>query len=177
MAGPRGHVGHARVAARRGGPGHRGPRLGEHRAPAATCSTPFGAATDQELDDDAPSITQLGETSDLVAELARHPVPDTIHAVSIAARGDLVVPVPRSRAPGMDEVVVPLMGPSAHSDLPASAQATRELALARAGLPPGCQTFREALLDQGAGEGISLLEDLRGAGGFLVAARADVRGA
>ena len=136
----------------------------------------LGAGTGQELDDDSPSIEQLGETSDLVAELARHPVPETVHAVSIAARGDLVVPVPRSRAPGMDEVVVPLMGPSAHRDLPRSAHATRELGLARAGLPPGCQSFQDALLDQGVGEGISLVEDLAGAGGFLLAARADVRG-
>lgn len=133
------------------------------------------ATTDQELDDDARSIIQLAETSDVVNDLADHPVPDAIRAVSIAARGDVIVPVPRSRAPGMDEVVVPLMGTGAHDDLPASPEATRELALARSGLPPGCQTFREALLDQWVGEGISLVEDLAGAGGFLVAARADVR--
>src|SRR5204863_10098423 len=100
----------------------------------------------------------------------------SIDAVSIAARGDLVVPVPRSRAPGMDEVVVPLTGTSAHSDLPGSAEVTRELALARAGLPPGCQSFRDALLDQGMGEGVSLLEDLVGAGGLVLAIHADVRG-
>jgi hypothetical protein len=136
----------------------------------------FAAGTHQELDDDATAISQLGETSDLVAELGDHPVPDTIDAVSIAARGDLVVPVPRSRAPGMDEVVVPLMGTSAHSDLPGSPEATRELALARVGLPPGCQSFREALLDQGVGQGVSLLEDLVGAGSFALAVYADVRG-
>jgi hypothetical protein len=135
----------------------------------------FAALTHQELDDDATSITQLAETSDVVRELSAHPVPEPIDAVSIAARGDVVVPVPRSRAPGMEEVVVPLVGAAAHSDLPGSAEATRELQLARAGLPPGCQSFEAALLDQGVGEGISLLEDLAGAGGFLVAARADVR--
>jgi len=135
-----------------------------------------GAATGQELDDDATAIAQLGETSDLVTELQRHPVPASIQAVSIAARGDVVVPVPRSRAPGMDAVVVPVTGRDAHSGLPSSPEATRELALARAGLPPGCQTFRDALLDQAAGEGISLAEDLAGAAGFLVAVRSDVRG-
>ncbi len=135
----------------------------------------FAALTDQELDDDAPSIAQLGETSDVVAELAQHPVPGVVDAVSIAARGDLIVPVPRSVAPGMDEVVLPIMGTSAHSDLPGSPAATRELALALAGLSPGCQSFREALLDQGVGEGISLVEDLAGAIGFFTAARADVR--
>ncbi len=136
----------------------------------------FAAATDQELDDETAAVRQLGETSDLVAELADHPVPAGLTAVSIAARGDVVVPVPRRRAPGMVEAVVPITGRDAHSDLPGSPEVTRELALARAGLPPGCQSFRDALLDQGVGEGISLLEDLAGAGGFLLAARADVRG-
>jgi hypothetical protein len=135
----------------------------------------FSVATDQELDDDAASIAQLGETSDVVAELAAHPVPATIDARSIAARGDLIVPVPRSRAPGMQEVVVPLTGRAAHSDLPGSPEATRELALALAGLPPGCQSLADALLDQGTGEGISLVEDLLGAGGLVVALSADVR--
>ena len=135
----------------------------------------FSGVTDQELDDGAPSVVQLGETSDVVAELADQPVPPTVDAVSIAARGDLIVPVPRSEAAGMDEVVVPLMGPSAHSDLPGSRAATRELGLALAGLPPGCQAFRDALLDQAVGEGISLAEDMAGATGFLLAARADVR--
>jgi hypothetical protein len=137
----------------------------------------FAAATDQELDHDETSVAQLSETSELVGELGDHPVPDVVHAVSIAARGDLIVPVPRSVAPGMEEVVLPLTGGSAHSDLPSDPATTRELGLARAGLPPGCQSFRAALLDQGMGEGISLLEDLGGAVGFLTAARADVRAA
>jgi hypothetical protein len=135
----------------------------------------YAAATDQELDDEAASVRQLGETSDLVRELAEHAVPDGVAGVSIAARGDLVVPVPRSRAPGMTEVVVPLVGRSAHSDLPASDAATRELGLAIGGLPPTCQGFADALVDQGVGEGVSLVQDLAGAAGFLVAARSDVR--
>jgi murein DD-endopeptidase MepM/ murein hydrolase activator NlpD len=129
----------------------------------------FSVLTDQELDHDATSIGQLAETSDLVSELARHPVPDGVDAVSIAARGDLIVPAPRSAAPGMEEVVVPLTGLSAHSDLPGSPEATRELALALAGLPPGCRSLREALLDQGTGEAISLAEDLAGAIGLVMA--------
>ena len=136
-----------------------------------TVATVSGA----ELDRGSPSVGQLGETSDVVAELAEHPVPEVVPAVSIAARGDVIVPVPRSVAPGMDEVVLPLSGWSAHSDLPGSPAATRELALALAGLPPGCQSFQDALLDQGVGEGISLVEDLAGAVGFLAGARTDVR--
>ncbi|MEQ1788430.1 MAG: alpha/beta hydrolase, partial [Acidimicrobiales bacterium] len=132
--------------------------------------------TGQELDHDGTSVAQLAETSGVVAELAAHPVPEGVDAVSIAARGDVVVPVPRSVAPGMTEVVVPLTGLSAHSDLPGSPAATRELALALAGLAPGCQSFVAALTDQAVGEGISLVEDLAGAAGLLAAARSDVRG-
>jgi hypothetical protein len=131
----------------------------------------------QELDHDAPVAAQLSETSDVVAELAAHPVPDAVAAVSVAARGDLVVPTPRSQAPGMDEVIVPVVGPGAHTDLPGSEAATRALGLARAGLPPACQTFADALADQAAGEGISLAEDLLGAVSLFTAARADVRAA
>ncbi len=97
-------------------------------------------------------------------------------AISIAARGDIIVPVPRSAAPGMEEVVVPIMGRTAHRELPGSPQAARELSLALAGLPPGCQAFHDALLDQGMGEGISVLEDLAGAVATGIAGAADVRG-
>jgi hypothetical protein len=97
--------------------------------------------------------------------------------VTIAARGDLVVPVPRTAAPGMTQVVVPLTGPDAHAALPASVEATRALQLAVAGLPPPCRTFGEALQDQAVGEGISAAEDLLGAVAVAGAAWADVRGA
>jgi len=135
----------------------------------------FSLVTDQELDHDAASVQQLGETSDLMVELARHPVPDTVEAVSIAARGDVIVPVPRSVAPGMEEVVVPLDGMSAHRELPGSIEATGELSLALAGLPPRCRSFRGALFDQAVGEGISLVEDMAGAAGSGLSAYADVR--
>ncbi|MEO7571442.1 MAG: peptidoglycan DD-metalloendopeptidase family protein [Acidimicrobiales bacterium] len=136
----------------------------------------YSYVTDQELDHDAVSVRQLGETSEVMATLADHPVPDTVTAISIAARGDIIVPVPRSAAPGMEEVVVPITGRDAHRELPGSSQATRELGLALAGLPPGCQAFHEALLDQGVGEGISVLEDMAGAAVTGIAAFADVRG-
>lgn len=116
-----------------------------------------------ELDDDATSVAQLSETSDLIAELADHPLPAGIRAVSIAARGDLVVPVPRTQVAGATPVVVPLAGPAAHDALPGSPEVARELALAVAGLPPGCQGLAGALADALAGEGISLAEDALGA--------------
>jgi hypothetical protein len=124
-----------------------------------------------DLDDDAPSVAQLSETSEVIRELADAPIADELRAVSIAARGDVVVPVPRTVAPGATEVVVPLTGLSAHDELPGSPEATRELALALAGLPPTCQSLTSALLDQVVGEGISIGEDMLGAGAWLAAGR------
>lgn len=123
------------------------------------------------LDDDATQVAQLAETSDVVAELASAPLPPGVDAVSIAARGDLVVPVPRTTAPGATQVVVPLDGPSAHGDLPSSPAVHRELALARAGLPPTCQSFEGALVDGVVGEAISWGEDQLGALAWLGALR------
>lgn len=134
-------------------------------------STVFDAAgLAMGLDDDAPSAAQLAETSDVVAELAATRIPENVDAVSIAARGDVVVPVPRAAARGAEEVVVPLTGLSAHDDLPGSDAATRELTLALAGRPPGCQSFASAFSDQLAGQGISWLEDSVGAVAWVGAA-------
>jgi hypothetical protein len=114
------------------------------------------------LDDDAPNAAQLSETSDVVQELAEHPVPASLDAVSIAARGDLVVPVPRARFEGAREVVVPLVGPTAHGDLPGDPRTTRELALALTGAAPACVSFVQALADQAFGEATSWTEDRLG---------------
>jgi alpha-beta hydrolase superfamily lysophospholipase len=135
----------------------------------------FSVTTHQELDDDAPVVAQLSETSAVVADLRTHPVPASVDAVSIAARGDLIVPVPHTVAPGMEEVVVPIDGLSAHTELPASPEATRELGLALAGLPPTCQELGQALLGEVYGEAVSLGEDAVGAVGLVAGLRADVR--
>lgn len=124
-----------------------------------------------ELDDDAISSAQLAETSDVVAELAATPLPGGVDSVSIAARGDLVVPVPRTRVAGARQVVVPLTGLQAHDALPGSPEAARELLLALAGRPPTCTSLRSALTDQVVGEGIAWAEDTVGSVGWLVAAR------
>ncbi|MGQ0434207.1 MAG: peptidoglycan DD-metalloendopeptidase family protein, partial [Microthrixaceae bacterium] len=113
----------------------------------------LGAVVDLDVDDDDVAVRQLSETSDLVAELARTPLPAGISAVSIAARGDVVVPVPRTEVAGAPQVVVPLTGLRAHDALPGSAEAARELALALGGLLPTCVSFRQALGDQLVGEG------------------------
>jgi hypothetical protein len=135
----------------------------------------YAAATDVHLDDDGASVAQLSEVSDVVRDLEAHPIPATVAAISIAARGDLVVPVPSTRAAGATEVVLPLAGPGAHSDLPGSPEANRELRLALAGMPPGCESFDDALRDQLTGEAISYAEDVVGALGWFAAGWTDVR--
>lgn len=122
------------------------------------------------LDDDAPAIAQLAETSDVVVELAHRPLPSGLDAVSIAARGDLIVPVPRTQAPGAVQVVVPVVGLHAHAQLPGSPEAGRELALALGGMAPTCTSLQAALVDQLAGVGISWAEDSAGAAAWLGAA-------
>jgi len=129
----------------------------------------LGALVDLGVDDDSPAVRQLSETSDLVGELAHTPLPEGVRAVSIAARGDAVVPVPRTEVVGAPQVVVPVMGLQAHDALPGSVEAARELALALAGLPPTCVGFRQALGDQLVGAGISWAEDAVGARAWLAA--------
>jgi hypothetical protein len=123
------------------------------------------------LDDDATAVAQLAETSDLVAELRDAPIPTDVGAVSIAAREDVVVPVPRTAVDGAEQVVVSVGGLRAHDGLPGSPAATRELALALAGLPPTCTSFRSALLDQLSGQAISWGEDALGGLGWAAALR------
>ena len=83
------------------------------------------AATGQELDHDGASVAQLSETSSLVEELAAHPVPDGVDAISIAARGDVIVPVaPQRGARAWTRSSCRWSARSAHSDLPGSDAAT-----------------------------------------------------
>ena len=110
------------------------------------------------IDPSSPSVAQLSETSDLIVELGRTPMPEGLAAVSIAARTDPIVPVPRTRLEGATSVVVPTVSAGAHSDLPGDPRTTRELALALAGAPPGCRDVVEAVLDQVAGRVIDTLE-------------------
>ncbi|MDP1821141.1 MAG: peptidoglycan DD-metalloendopeptidase family protein [Acidimicrobiales bacterium] len=119
----------------------------------------------------APSAAQLGETSDVIEQLADRPLPVGVDAISIAARGDLIVPVPRTELDGAPQVVVPLLGPTAHDRLPGSPEAQQELAFALAGRPPRCRSFGDALSDQLVGEGISLGEDAAGAFAWGLTAR------
>jgi hypothetical protein len=124
------------------------------------------------VDADAESGRQLSELSGVIQRLDDHPVPAGLRAVSIGARGDPVVPLPRTRLEGAPEVVVPLDGLRAHDRLPGDRRTTRELALAVAGLPPTCTGWGEAVVDEVVGSAIAEAEDV--ASGALWTASAAV---
>ena len=115
------------------------------------------------IDPDAPVVRQLAQHSDVVAGLAAGGVPEGVTLVSIAARGDLLVPAPRTHLDGAVEVTVPLAGWAAHGDLVGSPEATAEMARALAGQPPGCESWDDVVADVVAGHGIAAVEGHVGA--------------
>jgi hypothetical protein len=103
------------------------------------------AGSDLRVED--PAIGQLAPGSDLVRGLGAQTLPAGPTYLSIAAQGDPVVPSPDAQLPGAQNVVVPVNGVGAHVELPGSAAATHEIALALAGLPPSCESASDAVLD------------------------------
>ncbi len=59
----------------------------------------LGALLPAGIDAGSPAVAQLAETSDLIDSLKRTQIPPGIESISIAARTDLVVPVPRTELP------------------------------------------------------------------------------
>jgi len=108
------------------------------------------------------SVAQLSETSDFMRRLNSKPLPPGPRYTSIAARGDFVVPSPRSRLPGATYAVISVPTLNNHNALPGSAAATREIALARAGLAPTCEGLGDALADAVVGQFIATAEDMGG---------------
>jgi hypothetical protein len=106
-----------------------------------------GALVGTELRSDDVAIRQLAPGSELLRSLASEPLPPGPHYLSIAAQGDPVVPSPDAHLAGADNVIVPVLGLDAHAALPGSSAATREMALALDGLPPGCESAFDAVLD------------------------------
>jgi hypothetical protein len=107
---------------------------------------------------DDVAVRQLAPGSDLLATLAASPPPPGVTFVSVAARGDLVVPSPRARLEGASNVIVPGDGLRAHDQLPGSAAAEREIALAVAGLGPSCESAADAVMDSVTGTLVSNFE-------------------
>lgn len=112
---------------------------------------------DRSLDpDEATNIEDLSLGSDLLDELGSTGLPEGPEYLSIAGRGDPVVLAERTRLDGATNVVVGVDGLSAHSQLPGDPEVARELALARAGMPPTCVGFAEFVLDVGVSEAMHI---------------------
>lgn len=113
------------------------------------------------------SIHQLAETSDFLRELNKRPLPDGVRATSIAARRDVVVPTPKSKLRGARNVVVALPGIGHdHANLPGSAEAHREMALALTDKPASCKSAADVAADSLWGHAIDRAEQ---AGGIAAA--------
>jgi hypothetical protein len=110
-----------------------------------------------------PAVRDLSEVSSTTARQPAQQVPPSVGFVSIAARGDVVVPAARSRVAGRPSAVVSLTHPDAHGRLPGAPETTREIALALQGRPPTCRTLGQAMSDAAAGEAISFTTDAIGA--------------
>jgi hypothetical protein len=123
------------------------------------------------IDPRSRSVRQLAETSSFIRRLNARPLPKGPRFTTIAARGDLVVPSPRSRLPGATYAVVSVPTLNHHDALPGSAAATREIALARAGMAPTCEGLGDALADAAVGQFISTAEDMGGIALAVVGAR------
>ncbi|CAN5826366.1 hypothetical protein BH23ACT1_BH23ACT1_06390 [soil metagenome] len=143
-----------------------------HGADVATANALLGTTTvgevgqrgvdwvsDGSTDGTSTAAAQLAETSGLLSELNDEPLPEGTRVTSIAARGDLTVAGLQSSLDGATNVMVPLDGVSAHSELPGSALAQREMALALAGQGPTCRGLAGDLALAAA---VSLGEDALG---------------
>jgi murein DD-endopeptidase MepM/ murein hydrolase activator NlpD/pimeloyl-ACP methyl ester carboxylesterase len=118
----------------------------------------------------ATSIRQMSEASEFLRHLPeRGWDAATTHVVSVAARGDPIVPNHQSRldpTSGAHSVVVEAdqrSGIADHSALPGSPEATTEIARALARQPPTCRTLGEAVLDELTGRQNAHHQDLAGA--------------
>jgi hypothetical protein len=117
------------------------------------------------IDPGAKSIHQMAESSDFLRKLNRRPLPKGVRATSIAARRDVIVPSPRSRLGGAQNVIVTVPGiGNDHSRLPGSDPAQREMALALAGKPPTCESASDIAADALTGHAIDKAEKAAGVG-------------
>ncbi len=152
-----------------------------HRgAPAATAATMLEhtsigekvtfaghAALPDQIDPTGTSVKQMAEHSELIATLERTPPPAGVKFTSIGAREDLFVPAGQTVVAGANNVTVSVPGyRNDHGNLPGSAEAQREIALALAGLTPTCQDFGDAMADAAVSGAIYTQQTLLGAGAY-----------
>ena len=119
------------------------------------------------VEPNAASILQMAETSDFLARLPEEGWAPGTRVVSVAARWDMFVPNTHSRLRGASNVVVSPGGlPSIddHRRLPGSAEATREIGLALAGLGPTCRAVADAFQDWSSAYSVTMITDGLSAG-------------
>jgi hypothetical protein len=117
------------------------------------------------------SVEQMTERSGFLRALASAKWPSTTHVVSIAARGDPVVPNVRSvlGPEDGDDVANAVVTPYAvtsifdHSKLPGSPEATAEIARAIARQPPTCRGLADHLVDWAYSQRTAMAADTTGA--------------
>ena len=112
----------------------------------------------------APAVEDLSATG--FAGDTRHVAfPESVHAVTIGSRADVVVPATHAGAPGARHVVVGGLDPvGAHRDIVGLPEVEREVRLALAGLPPACSGAADAILDLVVPESIAFAETALAAG-------------
>jgi hypothetical protein len=133
------------------------------------------AAGGYDLEPTSAAVRQLSEESAVSRHLVSSGVAGGVPTLSVAASGDLVVAVPRTRVQGATSVVVGLHGVTAHDALPGSDAAHRELALALGGAAPTCTSFRTSLLHRSTGALIGMATDHLAAAGTGALVYLDVR--
>lgn len=93
------------------------------------------------------NIAELARDTEVVRDALGAGPPAGPEYLALAARGDLMVLPARTRAPGATHVTLPVDGLSAHDALPGHGSTAREIALARAGMPPTCESFADFVTD------------------------------
>jgi palmitoyl protein thioesterase len=156
-----------------GAPGATGLTMFGHTTTGEVAETLAHVAAPNVVDPGGTSIQQMAEESEFMQRLNNRPLPAGLKATSIGARGDLIVPAGVTRLDGANNVIVSVPGYlTEHTELPASTQAQREIALALSGMTPTCEGLADAMADAGVSDLIRSGEDVGGAalwvGGHLV---------
>jgi murein DD-endopeptidase MepM/ murein hydrolase activator NlpD len=117
---------------------------------------------------DAAPLRELGESSDVLAALARSRLPEQVDVTTIGAALDYVVPASHAAREGATNVVVNPWSARAHSAVLTDPEALRAVRAALEGGAPPCQPFLTHLVGAVVPTAITRVE--RGAGGWLGAA-------
>ncbi len=139
-------------------------------------------ARGQGIDPTGTSVVQMAEGSGFLDDLPAHGWPPSTHVVSIAARGDLIVPSHQSRFgdgdPPVHNVIVSPFGEGrsdGHGRLPGSPEATIEIARAIAGQAPTCRSLVDTLTDEALSRTASESQDAMGAALAVAGLYADAK--